>query len=241
MEYHVTWEIDITADSPRQAAEQAQRHQQTPGSLATVFDITDETGEATRVDLLEDDGPAIGARSVTVDALPKSPSDDDVPDKKLLDPSSDDEKPMALNERETQTVLCALRRLQDPLHGNRQMCEHSDGEPLNNDEIDKLCERLNFFDVAATGPIEAQNTAQIGEPDNGSTEKVVTGIAFDPSERATVLASLRLFQKQYDSCNSDAIRADWPEHFTADDGSTIPPLGSEDIDALCESINCGGK
>lgn len=73
----------------------------------------------------------------------------------------DPDKPMALNERETATVLHALRAMQDHLqYGNgiqrcdeQKGCRHFDGvEPLTVDEIDDLCERLNFFDVAAKAP-----------------------------------------------------------------------------------------
>lgn len=52
------------------------------------------------------------------------------------------------------------------------------------------------------------------------------------SDLATILASLRLFQKKYFDCGSDSIRADFPEHF-----ADCSPLGSEDIDALCERLN----
>jgi DNA-directed RNA polymerase subunit RPC12/RpoP len=57
-EYKVMWEIDIEADSPREAAEKAKVWQQT-GSWVGVFDVTDEEGTTTRVDLDEDDKDAI--------------------------------------------------------------------------------------------------------------------------------------------------------------------------------------
>ena len=57
-EYHVTWEIDLTADSPREAAEQALAIQRDPNSTATVFDVVDEDGNAERVDLEEPREPA---------------------------------------------------------------------------------------------------------------------------------------------------------------------------------------
>ncbi len=56
-EYLVTWEIDLFADSPREAAEQALAIQRDPDSVATVFDVTDETGHIEHIDL-EDDDPA---------------------------------------------------------------------------------------------------------------------------------------------------------------------------------------
>ena len=52
-EYHVTWEIDLAADSPREAAREALAIQRDPGSIATVFDVTDAAGRTDRVDLEE--------------------------------------------------------------------------------------------------------------------------------------------------------------------------------------------
>jgi hypothetical protein len=63
---------------------------------------------------------------------------------------------------------------------------------------------------------------------------------FDASESATILAALRLFQRTYEGSSSPAIARDWPEHFEEGMQSVQPwPLGSEDIDTLCERINCG--
>ena len=53
--YHLVWEIDIDATSPRDAAQQALALVQEPGTHAVVFDVIDEEGESTRVDLLEDE------------------------------------------------------------------------------------------------------------------------------------------------------------------------------------------
>jgi hypothetical protein len=53
--YHIVWEIDIYAQSPRQAAEEAQAIQQDKDSTATVFDVTEEDGDkSVRIDLGED-------------------------------------------------------------------------------------------------------------------------------------------------------------------------------------------
>ena len=50
--YHVIWEIDIYARSPREAAKQAQAIQQDKDTTATVFDVTGEDSDKTvRVDL----------------------------------------------------------------------------------------------------------------------------------------------------------------------------------------------
>ena len=46
--YRVKWEIDIEADSPRQAAIEALKIQRDPNSLATVFEVNGE-----RIDLSE--------------------------------------------------------------------------------------------------------------------------------------------------------------------------------------------
>ena len=75
----------------------------------------------------------------------------------------------------------------------------------------------------------------------------------DASDYATILAALRMFQRRYEDCDATAIANDWPDHFEIDethrvfdrDGQCIEqpvipePLGSEDIDRLCEEINCG--
>jgi len=53
-EYHVMWEIDVTATSPVEAARQARGMQTAEGSMANVFDVTSEDGDTTRVDLEEE-------------------------------------------------------------------------------------------------------------------------------------------------------------------------------------------
>ena len=52
-EYRITWEIDLSADSSREAAEQALTIHRNPESIATVFDVMDETGHTERIDLDE--------------------------------------------------------------------------------------------------------------------------------------------------------------------------------------------
>jgi hypothetical protein len=59
-EYRITWEMDIDADSPIDAARQALKIQRDPDSIANVFDITDEAGTTERIDL-EDAGTAFTA------------------------------------------------------------------------------------------------------------------------------------------------------------------------------------
>lgn len=53
--YRVTWEIDIETErgDPAEAAEKAWEHVRRPDSTANVFDVYDEDGNVTRVDLQE--------------------------------------------------------------------------------------------------------------------------------------------------------------------------------------------
>jgi len=52
--YTVSWEIQIDAETPRKAAEEALRIHRNPESTAIVFDVFDEHGNKTTVDLLDD-------------------------------------------------------------------------------------------------------------------------------------------------------------------------------------------
>jgi len=56
MEYQVTWTIDIEADSPTQAAVEAQRIQRDPESIATVFTVKQGDGSCPEevIDLAEE-------------------------------------------------------------------------------------------------------------------------------------------------------------------------------------------
>ena len=49
----VTWEIDMDAETPQDAARQAWALMRAPESTANVFDVLDAEGECTRVDLEE--------------------------------------------------------------------------------------------------------------------------------------------------------------------------------------------
>lgn len=55
MEYLVTWQIEIEADTARQAAQAALKVQRDPRSHATVFDVSDDSGDIVRVALMEED------------------------------------------------------------------------------------------------------------------------------------------------------------------------------------------
>jgi hypothetical protein len=54
-EYRVSWEIDIDASSPEEAARQALAIHRDRFSIATVFAVTDDRGDITHVDLTEID------------------------------------------------------------------------------------------------------------------------------------------------------------------------------------------
>ena len=54
MEYHVTWEIELDADSPREAAEKALAVQRDIFLDALYFEVTDENDVTTGIDLGEE-------------------------------------------------------------------------------------------------------------------------------------------------------------------------------------------
>ncbi len=49
--YLVNWPIDIWAETPEEAARQALKIQSDPKSIATVFDVKDDSGTETTIDL----------------------------------------------------------------------------------------------------------------------------------------------------------------------------------------------
>lgn len=53
--YRVTWEIDIDAGSPREAAELCLALHRDPDSTATFFMVEDDDGNKTTVDLQEEE------------------------------------------------------------------------------------------------------------------------------------------------------------------------------------------
>lgn len=52
-QYHVSWEIELDAKNPRDAAKKALEIHRDQNSLATVFTVTDEKGNQKKVDLSE--------------------------------------------------------------------------------------------------------------------------------------------------------------------------------------------
>ena len=54
--FHVVWEIDVHAETPREAAQQAFEHMQEPFTTANYFEVFDQDGNKTSVDLEEAEG-----------------------------------------------------------------------------------------------------------------------------------------------------------------------------------------
>jgi hypothetical protein len=55
--FHITWEIDIDADTAREAAEKAHAMVRACGTTATVYDVIEEgRADCLRIDLLGDPG-----------------------------------------------------------------------------------------------------------------------------------------------------------------------------------------
>jgi hypothetical protein len=70
----------------------------------------------------------------------------------------------------------------------------------------------------------------------------------DASDIATILAALRMFQQRYEDDGAETIQRDFPDYFILESVEVEgkeelivnpAPLGSEDIDELCEQINFG--
>ena len=55
--YLVTWEMDIYAETPREAAEKAWDHMRALDSSANVFEVIDANGVGTIIDLSEEQQP----------------------------------------------------------------------------------------------------------------------------------------------------------------------------------------
>lgn len=53
MEYQATWQINVDAETPVDAAKTALEIQRDPTSTATVFTVVSDTGKSTEVDLQE--------------------------------------------------------------------------------------------------------------------------------------------------------------------------------------------
>lgn len=61
-EYRVTWEIDVDADSPQEAARKARAYQLKPDALVGVFDVSDKDGRTVSVDTDEPEDDDTEAR-----------------------------------------------------------------------------------------------------------------------------------------------------------------------------------
>ena len=55
-DFHIRWDVDLPAWSPKDAAQKALAMQRDAQSTATVFDVRDAGGRVTRVDLTPDEG-----------------------------------------------------------------------------------------------------------------------------------------------------------------------------------------
>lgn len=55
MLYRVTWEIELDADTAKEAAEKALAIHRKEDSIATVFDVSPEHGETVRIDLTSEE------------------------------------------------------------------------------------------------------------------------------------------------------------------------------------------
>lgn len=53
--YTVQWEIELDAESSRDAAELALEWQRDPNGTATVFTVVDEEGNEEQIDLMEEE------------------------------------------------------------------------------------------------------------------------------------------------------------------------------------------
>ena len=66
MEFRVIWEIDIDADSPMEAAQEARAVQLRPDTTATVFNVWEHVGTMHSIDLAGETGRFDGAEMVAV-------------------------------------------------------------------------------------------------------------------------------------------------------------------------------
>lgn len=75
--YLVTWEIEVDADSPRDAAQRALDMQRDPDSTATVFGVVefDTDGDTTTIDLSADEDSDDMIAEVDDDGCPKNDPD----------------------------------------------------------------------------------------------------------------------------------------------------------------------
>ena len=55
MNYRIVWEIDLDASTAHEAAKAALAIQRNPESIATAFDVFDEAGRRTKVDLRDNE------------------------------------------------------------------------------------------------------------------------------------------------------------------------------------------
>jgi hypothetical protein len=122
--YRIVWEIEIDADTPKEAAEAALAVQRRTGSHAIVFDVTDEAGKQVRVDLLDydvEEGPG--------DGLQCSECNSDLPDQPIQGWNADglfcSEKCAEAYKAKNYTHYVAAI--------GDKVIHHKDGNPSNNE------------------------------------------------------------------------------------------------------------
>lgn len=52
MDYHITWRIELEAESFEEAAQIAQQIQRDPNSIATLFEVKDASGTLRELDIV---------------------------------------------------------------------------------------------------------------------------------------------------------------------------------------------
>lgn len=127
--------------------------------------------------------------------------------------------------------------------------ELSDSEPIwaiNSENLQNLVRELNESETSRTSiNVWDLDTGKQHRPIieitgfTGAQSSPISNPLTDASNLATILAALRLFQRTYDGHEAEDIYEAFPEHFEPADGKQPLPLGSEDIDALCEQLNFG--
>lgn len=184
--YRVRWEIDVAAGDARSAAVAAKAMQVKPDSTMNVFEVSDQQSTAP---------------DVTID---------------LDEPDAELEK-----RRRVSVVLAGLRLVQALDELRHVPCGIEDDiltdggtlEPLDADEIDELCERLNCFDWldALDGDPDAVDPGP--EPDDGGSRAHNEEGAESEREyafeiRLTAVARVRAENEQAARCLMDHRLAD---------------------------------
>jgi hypothetical protein len=239
MEYRVNWNIEVDADSPREAAIEARKAQIRPGSTAVVFTV--ETGNpqgpesVDLLDLVED------AKDPNTEIARKLAEDLGLSFDAVHVVAPEGEPKFGFGWKVIEAILSRSPKAFQLFSGDPNAFRHFRRLHVT---IEREMERL-LLDTAKRDEMWESYSGRHAElVDYLRKQPTPTAIPpiTDESDLATVLAALRLFQQTYEDCDSRTIAAAWPEHFqiTGDGESDVnpPPLGTDDIDTLCEAINC---